>query len=54
MTVADVQHGDPGKEVQVLVTIRIPEAATLPAHELHGAADIGRDRIGALERLQLL
>ena len=53
MAVADVQHRDPGEEVEVLVAVGVPQPASRAAHELDRAADVGADRVVALERLQL-
>src|SRR3984893_3010915 len=53
VAVSDVQDRDAGEEVQVLVAICVPQAATGAAHELDRVADIGGDRVLALERREL-
>ena len=54
VAVADVQHRDPGEEVEVLVAVGIPQPAAGAAHERDRVARVGADRVVALERLQLL
>ncbi len=44
----------PGEEVEVLVALVVPQPAALPADELDRVAGVGRDRVLALERLQLV
>ena len=52
VAVPDVQHRDAGQEVEVLVALVVPEPHALAAHELDRVADVRRDRVFALERLQ--
>ena len=53
VAVADVEDGDAGEEVEVLVPVRVPQLAAGAAHELDRVAHVGGDRVGAFERLEL-
>ncbi len=53
VAVADVQDRDPGEEVEVLVAVGVPEPSSGSADELDGVADVRRDRVVALEGLEL-
>jgi hypothetical protein len=54
MAVAERGDGQAGLEVEVLGAVGVPQPCPLPAHELHRLARVGRDDVGALERLELL
>ncbi len=53
VAMADVQHGDPGEEVEVLVAVDVPQTDARPAHELDGVADVRGYRVLALEAFEL-
>ncbi len=52
MAVADVEHGDAGEEVQVLVAVDVPQPGAGTADELHRVTDVRGDRVVALEVLE--
>ena len=53
VAVADLDHGDAGEEVQVLVAVGVPQPRALAAHELDLVARVRRHDVVALERLQV-
>ena len=54
VAVADVEHRDPGQEVQVLVALGVPQPHARAADELDRGAGVGADGVAALELLELL
>ena len=49
VAVAELGHGDPAQEVEVLVPVRVPQPRALAAHELHRLAHVGAHHRLALE-----
>ena len=45
VAVPDVEHRDPGEEVEVLVAVGVPQPHAAAAHELDRVADVGADRV---------
>src|SRR5262249_10326625 len=50
MAVAEVVHGEPGEEIEVLLAVRVPKARSPAAHEGDGITRVHPD-LGSVGRL---
>jgi hypothetical protein len=53
MSVPDLRDRDPAEEVEVLVSLGIPQSATIATHELDRVPRVRAHHVLALERLEL-